>query len=229
MNHCFRHRPRLQVFIALVGLTITGSVIAAPIKGTVALPADLRTPRRFLGHWRVEGTLPMAPTSTRGNTVVVLTGIRAQAVPPKTTTIEIGGLQATPSTAVIIEGSVVEFKNSDKVTHDLVIPGQTEIMPPERLSPGAIRKVRFAMPGEYLVHCTEYPHIVISIIVTNSLLFSVVDEKGAFHLPDSPEGKGTLKVWSNGRWVHEKNVEIPPQGLDLNIKVDSNNPQDSVD
>jgi plastocyanin len=171
----------------------------------------------------------MAPTPSRGETVAFLTGIRAQAIPPKSTTIDIAGFQANPPTAVIIEGSVVEFKNSDKVTHDLVIPGQTQIMPPERLSPGAIRKVRFAMPGEYLVHCTEYPHIVISILVTNSPLFAVVDEKGAFHFPDSPEGKGALKVWSNGRWVYEKDVEITSQGLDLNIKIESSNPQDSVD
>jgi plastocyanin len=229
MNHRFRHRPRLQLLSALFTLTVSTSAIAATVKGTVSLPTDLRTPRRFTGHWRVEGTLPMAPVFPRGDTVVVLTGIRAQTVPPKTVTIDIAGLQANPPTSVVIEGSVVEFKNSDKVTHDLVIPGQTQIMAPERLSPGAIRKVRFAMPGEYLVHCTEYPHIVISIIVTNSPLYSIVDEKGAFHLPDSPEGKGVIKVWSNGRWVYEKDVEITPQGLDLNIKVASSNPQDSVD
>ena len=135
--------------------------------------------------------------------------------------VEITGFAAYPATVVVSEGTVVEFKNADKVTHELSIPGQPKIMPPERLSPGTIRKQRFGSQGEFLVRCTEYPHIVIAVLVINSPLFGVVDDKGAFKINDVPEGHATLRVWSGDRWVKEAEVDVPARGLDLTVKVPS--------
>jgi plastocyanin len=166
----------------------------------------------------------MQPPSARGDTVVVLFGPKGQVLAPKNTPVEIVGLQANPATVVVGEGAVVEFRNSDKVAHDLSVPsvaGRPEIMPHEHLAAGAIRKQRFGISGEYVARCAEYPHIAISVIVTSSPFFAAVDEKGGFKLLDVPEGPATLKVWSNGRWVYEQAVEVTPKGVDLTIKVPS--------
>jgi plastocyanin len=204
----------------LLALAPSLASAAALVHGTVVLPEELKSGRHFLGHWRVENTtVPVQATPSRGDTVVVLLGPKPQVLAPKNTPVEIVGMQANPSTVVVGEGAVVEFRNSDKVAHDLSIPGHPEIMPPERLSAGTVRKQRFGIAGEYLVRCTEYPHIVISVIVTSSPFFAAVDEKGGFKLPDVPEGPATLKVWSNGRWVHEQSVEVTSKGVDLTIKV----------
>jgi len=216
--------PRTRRFLAAAALTAglawQGQSLAATVKGTVSLPADLKTGRRFLGHWRVENTsVPVQHASFRGGTVVVLVGPQYQAVPPKNVSVEISGLQANPAAVVVSEGTVVEFKNSDKVSHDLSTPDAPSVMPPERLGSGTIRKQRFATAGEFLVRCAEYPHIVVSVIVTSSPLFSVVEDKGAFRIEGAPEGHATLKVWSNGSWVHEQEVDVTARGLDLAIKV----------
>jgi hypothetical protein len=216
-------RYRLLSPLLLGGLVALAPTLAAAVgvvRGTVVLPEELKAGRRFLGHWRVENTtVPVQAAPSRGDTVVVLLGPKPQVLAPKNTPVEIVGMQANPSTVVVGEGAVVEFRNSDKVAHDLSVPGHPEIMPPERLSPGTVRKQRFGISGEYLVRCTEYPHVVISVIVTSSPFFAAVDEKGSFKLPDVPEGPATLKVWSNGRWVHEQSVEVTPKGLDVTIKV----------
>jgi plastocyanin len=210
--------PLLVGGLFAVAPTLAGAV--GVVRGTVVLPEELKAGRRFLGHWRVENTtVPVQAAPARGDTVVVLLGPKPQVLAPKNTPIEIVGMQANPSTVVVGEGAVVEFRNSDKVSHDLSVPGHPEIMPPERLSPGTVRKQRFGISGEYLVRCTEYPHVVISVIVTSSPFFAAVDEKGGFKLPDVPEGPATLKVWSNGRWVHEQSVEVTPRGLDVTLKV----------
>jgi hypothetical protein len=60
---------------------------------------------------------------------------------------------------------------------------------------------------------------VISVIVTSSPLFSVVEDKGGFKIADVPEGHATLKVWSNGAWVHEQEIDVTAKGLDLSVKV----------
>jgi plastocyanin len=220
MTHA-RHRRTLLLAAALAaGLGGSGLASAAIVKGTVYLPAELKTGRTFFGHWRVENTtVAVQPAALRGGTVVLLVGPQFQAVPPKNASVEISGLQATPATVVISEGTVVEFKNSDKVSHDLSTPGLPQVMPPERLSAGTVRKQRFATPGEFIVRCTEYPHIIVSVIVTNSPLFAIVDDKGAFKIADVPEGHATLKVWSGGRWVKEADVDVPARGLDLTVKV----------
>jgi plastocyanin len=216
-------RYRLLSPLLLGGLVALAPTLAAAVgvvHGTVVLPEELKAGRRFLGHWRVENTtVPVQAAPARGDTVVVLLGPKPQVLAPKNTPVEIVGMQANPSTVVVGEGAVVEFRNSDKVSHDLSVPGHPEIMPPERLSPGTVRKQRFGISGEYLVRCTEYPHVVISVIVTSSPFFAAVDEKGGFKLPDVPEGPATIKVWSNGRWVHEQSVEVTPRGLDVTLRV----------
>jgi plastocyanin len=219
----------LPVLRFLFGMGALASILAWPgqplaatgtVKGTITLPAERSTGRRFLGYWRVENTsVAVQSGGTRGQTVVLLTGPQFQAVPPKNVSVEISGLQAKPPVVVITDGSVVEFKNSDKVAHDLSVPGHSEIMPAERLAAGTVRKQRFATPGAYLVRCSEYPHIVISVIVTSSAMYAIAEDKGTFKINDVPEGRATLKVWSNGRWVHEQEVDITPRGLDLSIKV----------
>ena len=219
MRHA-RRRLLLQAAVFFAGVGGFLPAVAAPIKGTVHLPPELKAGRAFVGHWRVENTnVAVQPANLRGGTVVVIVGPQYQAIPPKNVSVEIAGLQANPAAVVVSEGTVVEFKNSDKVPHDLSVPGQSSIMPPERLSPGTVRKQRFATPGEYLVRCSEYPHIVISVIVTNSPYFGVADDRGSFRIADVPEGHATLKVWSNGRWVKEGEIDIPARGLDLTIKV----------
>ena len=220
MTHPRYYRPSLTVAALAAGLAWQGLVMAATVKGTVSLPAELKTGRRFFGHWRVENTnIAVQHANLRGGTVVLLVGPQFQAIPPKNVSVEIAGLQANPAAVVVSEGTVVEFKNADKVSHDLSIPNQPQVMPPERLSSGAVRKQRFGTAGEYIVRCTEYPHIDISVIVTSSPLFSVVEDKGTFKLSDVPEGHATLKVWSNGAWVHEQGIDVPAKGLDLSVKV----------
>jgi plastocyanin len=197
--------------------------VAATVSGKLSLPEELKTGRRFLGHWRVENaTIPTLPPPARGDTVVLLLmGSKTQILAPKNTPVEIVGMQANPSTVVVGEGAVVEFRNSDKVTHELFIPGKPDVMPPERLSPGTVRKQRFGVSGDYTVRCKEYPHVAASVIVTSSPYYAAADEKGSFKLLDVPEGPATIKVWSNGRWVHEETIEVTAKGADLTIKVNS--------
>jgi plastocyanin len=210
----------LILLLGLWALAMPGLTWAAPIKGTVALPQELKAGRKYLGHWRLEnGIVPIQAPASRGDTVIVLSGVKGQAPSAKTVTVEISGFQAVPSTVVIGEGSVVEFKNSDRVPHDLSIPDQSSLMPIQRLTSGGVRRQKFSSAGAYAVRCAEYPHMVISVVVVGSPYFGVVDEKGGFKLPDVPDGKATLKVWSHGRWVHEEEIEVGSRSGDLKIKV----------
>jgi hypothetical protein len=218
-----RSFPVMLVMVPWLAVATFGMlqpVLAAPVRGTVSLPAELKTARRYRGYWRIEnGIVPITPTA-RGDTVVVLlTKGDGPAPAPRTVTVDISGLAATPPVVVVGEGSVVELKNSDRVPHDLSIPNLPSLMPLERLAPGALRRQKFLAAGGYAIRDGEYPQLIISVLVVGSSHVAFVDDKGAFKLPDAADGKATLKVWSQGDWVHEQEIEVGPRSDDLRIKV----------
>lgn len=203
-----------------VATTVGGAAVGSPVKGSVALPAELKTGRHLRGYWRIEnGIVPVAPGAARAETLVVLTGLKGTPPPARTVTVDIIGFAAQPPLVVVGEGSVVELKNSDRVPHDFSIPEVTTLMPMERLAPGALRRQKFLTAGGYAIRDAEYPHLVVSVIVVGTPFHATVDDKGGFRLPDAPDGRATLKVWSGGRWVHEQEIEIGPKSADLAIKV----------
>jgi hypothetical protein len=205
---------------AALGCVLAARVEAAPVKGNVSLPSDLKGRGKPIGYWRVEnGNVPVQAPPYRGETVVMLQGLKGSAPPAKTVTVEIAGLQATPPVVIVGPGSVIELKNGDTVAHDLGIADNPNVMPVERLAPGRLRRQRFNEPGGYLIRCAEYPHLTIFVLVAATPLWAVADEKGAFKIADAPDGKGTVKVWTHGHLVHEEPIEVNGKAVDLNIKV----------
>jgi hypothetical protein len=206
------------------------AVYAAPVKGTVSLPSSLKSGRRHHGYWRLEnGNVPIQPASYRGDTVVVLEGgFKGPAPSPKTVTVEIAGMQMGTPVVVLGPGSVLEIKNNDKVAHDLGIAEQPKVMPVERLAPGQVRRTRFSEPGGFFVRCAEYPHIAVSVIIVGSPNHAIVDEKGTFKIAEA-EGKGTLRVWSHGRWVHSEPFEVADKLVERAVKVTDSEAREVVE
>lgn len=211
----------LRTFVPLLLLALPLPALAGTVKGTVRVPDTVRSGRMNQGYWRLEnGNVPVRPSSRKAGTVVVLQGISGtHPPPPRTVTVEIAGLTATPRFVVVGPGSVVEFKNTGKITHELSVPADETLMPVERLNPGTFRHQKFGVPGGYLVRCSEYPSLAISVIVVDSPYYAVVDDKGAFSVPGVPDGKATLKVWAGGRWAHEESIDT--NGKDLSIRIES--------
>lgn len=206
--------------IVLAASVAPATAFAASVKGTVTLPDAMRG-RRFPGYWRVEnGIVPVVPAAQKGDAVVVIEGPKGTAPAARSVTVEIGNLEASSRVVVLGPGSTVEFKNVDRNVHELVMPEQSSMMPPERLLPGGARKQRFGVAGAYVVRCAEYPALTVSVLVVESSYFAVAEDKGSFSIGSVPEGKATLKVWSTqaGRFVHEQPIEVGRSG-DLAIRV----------
>ena len=194
---------------------------AGTVKGTVKLPEGARGTRLFSGYWRLEnGNVPVQTNGgAKAETVVVLTNVKgAHPLPARTVTIEIGGLDARPRVVIVGPGSVVEIKNTGKATHQFSTPQNPSLMPLERLPPGGVRRQRFDAPDGYLIQDAEYPHIMISVLVVDTPYYAALDEHGAFSVPNVPDGKATLRVWTHGRWATEEEIDASKKD-DLTIKV----------
>jgi hypothetical protein len=223
----FRHRPigRFGLAVLALGLAFVTAATALAttftVRGTVKLPEGARSTRLYAGYWRLEnGNVPVQTVGgAKAETVVVLENLRgAHAPPPRTVTVELGGLDVRPRLVIVGPGSVIEIKNTGKLTHELSTPETPAIMSIERLGPGSARHVKFDTVGGYVIRDAEYPHIMVSVIVVDSPYFSTLDEKGAFSVGNVPDGKAKLRVWTRGAWASEQEIDTGKKE-DLMIKV----------
>jgi hypothetical protein len=229
-------RPSYALAALALGTALTATAMPArsagnTVKGTVKLPEGARSTRLYSGYWRLEnGNVPVVTVGgAKAETVVVLKDVKgAHAPPARTVTVEIGGLDARPRLVIVGPGSVLEIKNTGKMTHELSTPETTSVMPAERLAPGSARHVKFETPGGFVVRDAEYPHIMISVIVVDSTFYSTLDERGAFAVGGLPDGKATLKVWTRGAWATEQEIDTGKKE-DLTIKVAAPNEKDAAE
>jgi hypothetical protein len=221
----------LALATALVGAASPALATVFTVKGTVKLPEGARSTRLYSGYWRLEnGNVPVQTVGgAKAETVVVLEDLKgAHAPPARTVTVEIGGLDARPRLVIMGPGSVLEIKNTGKMTHELSTPENTTLMPIERLPPGAARHVKFENVGGFLVRDGEYPHIMISVIVVDSPYYSTLDERGGFSIAGVPDGKAKLRVWTRGAWATEQEIETSKRE-DLSIKVAPPNEKEAAE
>jgi len=221
----------LALATALVGAASPALATGFTVKGTVKLPEGARSTRLYSGYWRLEnGNVPVQTVGgAKAETVVVLEDLKgAHAPPARTVTVEIGGLDARPRLVIMGPGSVLEIKNTGKMTHELSTPENTTLMPIERLPPGAARHVKFETVGGFVVRDGEYPHIMISVIVVDSPYYSTLDERGGFSIAGVPDGKAKLRVWTRGAWATEQEIETTKKE-DLSIKVAPPNEKEAAE
>jgi len=202
--------------------TLAPPARAATLHGSVKLPDGARSTRLYQGYWRLEnGIVPVQNSGgAKAETVVVLENLKGKAPAARTVTVEIGGLDARPRLLILGPGSVVEIKNTGKMRHELSTPDAPKIMPIETLPPGATRRQRFDALGGFVIRDSEYPHIMVSVIVVDSPYYSTLDEKGSFSIAGVPDGKANLKVWTRGRWASEQEVDTATAVKDeLTVRV----------
>jgi hypothetical protein len=221
---------KLRTALGIAALLLVVPVArAGTLKGSVKLPEGARSTRLYQGYWRLEnGNVPVQNSGgAKAETVVVLDNLKGRAPAARTVTVEIGGLDARPRLVVIGPGSVLEIKNTGKVRHELSTPGTPQLMQLESLPPGATRRQKFDGVGGFVIRDSEYPHIMVSVIVVDSPYFAALDEKGGFSIGGVPEGKAILKVWTRGRWAAEQEIDTASKE-EVTVKVAAPHDKDAA-
>jgi hypothetical protein len=59
---------------------------------------------------------------------------------------------------------------------------------------------------------------MISVIVPGTPFYATLDERGAFSVPNVPDGKATLKVWTRGKWAATEQIDTTKKD-ELTVKV----------
>jgi len=144
-----------------------------------------------------------------GSSAVVLEPVSAKPSSPssQTVTLDQRGLKFTPSLLVIQQGTTVEFRNSDTVSHNIFWPN---ISGNKKLghnvgtaASGQMQRFKFENPGNITILCNIHPEMSANIVVSPSPYFAQTDAAGAYSINNVPEGIYKATAWHNGKATTE--------------------------
>ncbi len=177
------------------------------------------------GLGSVEGIV-QAPSVPVTDAVVYLEAARdtTYAVPDTPLLIDQRGLRFRPTVQVVVPGTVVEFRNSDPVLHNVFSP--TRLPSPFNLGTyprSQSRTHRFMGIGPHVILCHVHPEMVAHVLVVPTPHHAVVSPDGSFRIDSVPPGAYTLRVWHRRLRSFEQPISVPRDGnlilqLDLRPK-----------
>jgi len=105
-----------------------------------------------------------------------------------------------PHTAVILQGTTVEFLNHDNVAHNVYWPsidGDKKLRHSMTIvSPNQKKSFEFDNLGVAQILCNLHPEMIGYIVVVPTPYFALTGPDGTFSIKDVPPGTYTLKTWS---------------------------------
>lgn len=140
-----------------------------------------------------------------GPSAVVLEPVAAKTFPPSTQTVTIDqrGLKFSPTLLVVQQGTTVEFKNSDTVSHNIFWPnisGNKKLGKNLGTAPtGQVQRFKFDTPGSVSILCNIHPEMSANLVVSPTPYFAQTDASGTYSINDVPEGSYKATAWHNGK------------------------------
>jgi plastocyanin len=122
-------------------------------------------------------------------------------------------LRFAPSVLGIQAGTVVEFRNSDPIMHNVFSPQRRGAdfdlgTYPQEES----RTHLFDEPGTYVILCHVHPEMAAWVVVSASPYVGVTDENGSFVMDSVPPGDYQTMVWYRRRSASGGTISIGEGG-----------------
>ena len=157
-------------------------------------------------------------TGMKGKSVVYVDVIAGKTFPaPKDhPVVDQKGLMFAPHFVVVLQGTTVEFLNSDTVAHNVFWPsvgGDKKATHNLGTWPkGEKRPFTFDKAGVVPLFCNVHPDMAGYIIVSPTPYFAETDDSGNYKIKDVPDGSYTLAVWHEGAKNQTKPVTVAGGG-----------------
>ncbi len=116
----------------------------------------------------------------------------------------------TPFVLPVVQGSTVEFHNSDNLAHNVLGVGGDEFNLGS-FSKDMVREHTFTKPGQVSLLCNIHPEMEAHVLVLQNPYFARPNGNGEFRLAGVPPGDYVIKAWYD-RKVKKQNVKVPASG-----------------
>jgi plastocyanin len=144
--------------------------------------------------------------------------------PAQPLTVDQRNMLFAPHTAVVLQGTTVEFLNHDTVAHNVYWPsinGNKALRHNMTIvSPNQKKSFQFDNLGTAQLLCNLHPDMIGYIVVVPTPYFALTASDGTFSIKDVPPGTYTLKTWSeDGKPVTQSiTAGGGPTTVDITVK-----------
>jgi plastocyanin len=179
----------------------------------------------FISVAQIEGKVGTDPGKEKylPNTVVYIDFVDKEINPPAINPkMNQKGLKFIPHVLPVVEGTTVDFLNSDDVLHNVFSPDACA----DKFNLGTwpkneVRSFKYEKLGcESVLLCNVHPEMEAFVIVLQNPYFAVSDASGNFKIENVPPGNYTLKVWNERLRSKDQEISVAASGLkDLKIHL----------
>jgi len=150
----------------------------------------------------VTGSVDASVAKYKKDAVVYLKGVKGPA-PPQKGEVDQKSLVFIPHVLAVPVGSTVEFKNSDKVNHNIFSADACKKFNLGTYNPGMTKSVVFDKACVVNLLCNVHSEMSGYVVVTENPYFSVTGADGKFTIKNVPAGTYEITAWSE---------KLKPQG-----------------
>jgi len=115
-----------------------------------------------------------------------------------------------PYVLPVVQGTAVEFHNSDNLQHNVLGMGADKFNL-GTYTQGMARSYTFNKLGEVAILCNVHPEMEAYVLVLQNSFFAQLDGSGKFRIADVPPGDYVVKAWYQGK-TKQQNVKVPEKG-----------------
>ena len=128
-----------------------------------------------------------------------------------------------PRVTVVLQGTTVDFVNSDSVGHNVYWPsisGNKKLAHNLGTWPkGEKKSFQFNDPGAASLLCNVHPEMSAFVVIAPTPYSAVTDSDGSFEIKDVPAGTYTLKTWSEDGKVTTQSVTVAAGTANVELTV----------
>ncbi len=116
----------------------------------------------------------------------------------------------SPYVLPVVQGTTVEFHNSDEMQHNVFGVGADEFNL-GNWTKGILREHTFNKLGEVAILCNVHPEMEAYVLVLQNPYFARPDSSGKFQIAKLPPGEYVVKAWYRGK-TKKQTVKVPATG-----------------
>jgi len=144
-------------------------------------------------------------------------------VPSQHVVVDQKKMEFIPRVVVILQGTTVDFTNSDPVGHNVYWPsisGNKKLTHNLGTWPkGEKKSFQFNDLGVASLLCNVHPEMSGYLVVVATPYFAVTDTDGNYEIKNVPAGKYTLKTWSEDGKPTTQSVDVSGSGATADLTV----------
>ncbi len=155
----------------------------------------------------ITGTVDASIPKYKGDAVVYLLGVKGP-VTPQHASVDQKSLVFVPYVTAVPVGSTVDFKNNDKVNHNIFSASAAKKFNLGTYNPGMSKPVTFDKPGAINLLCNVHSEMSAWVVVTENQYAAVSEHDGKFTINNVPAGTYKITAWSEKLKAQETSVTV---------------------